>query len=129
MRLGYTLLYVTDVAATLAFYETAFGMARRFLHDSGLYAEMDTGQTTLAFAATDMAQANGLTICLPDAGQAAPPFALCLLSDAPAQDYARAVAAGATAIAPVTTKPWGQQVGYVRDLNGVLVEICSPMGG
>lgn len=129
MRLGYTLLYVTDVAATLAFYETAFGMARRFLHDSGLYAEMDTGQTTLAFAATDMAQANGLTIRLPDAGQAAPPFALCLLSDAPEQDYARAVAAGATAIAPVTTKPWGQHVGYVRELNGVLVEICSPMGG
>jgi hypothetical protein len=24
-------------------------------------------------------------------------------------------------------KPWGQTVGYVHDLNGFLVEICSPM--
>ncbi|MFO0110274.1 MAG: VOC family protein, partial [Alphaproteobacteria bacterium] len=25
-------------------------------------------------------------------------------------------------------KPWGQTVAYVRDLNGFLVEICSPVG-
>lgn len=25
-------------------------------------------------------------------------------------------------------KPWGQTVGYVRDINGVLIELCSPMG-
>ncbi|MDR6644219.1 putative glyoxalase superfamily protein PhnB [Luteibacter sp. 1214] len=25
-------------------------------------------------------------------------------------------------------KPWGQRVGHLRDLNGVIVEICSPMG-
>jgi hypothetical protein len=26
-------------------------------------------------------------------------------------------------------KPWGQVVAYVRDLNGYLVEICTPMAG
>jgi len=25
------------------------------------------------------------------------------------------------------TKPWGQTVAYVRDRNGFLVELCSPM--
>ena len=30
--------------------------------------------------------------------------------------------------APVT-KPWGQTVAYVRDGDGVLVELCSAFGG
>ena len=25
-------------------------------------------------------------------------------------------------------KPWGQRVAYVRDCNGALVELCTPMG-
>ncbi len=41
--------------------------------------------------------------------------------------FAHAVAAGATAVKAPTTKPWGQVVSYVRDPDGVLVEICSPM--
>jgi lactoylglutathione lyase len=27
-----------------------------------------------------------------------------------------------------TKKPWGQTVAYVRDLDGHLVELCTPMG-
>ena len=34
---------------------------------------------------------------------------------------------GAVLLAEVVTKPWGQKVGYVRDLNGFIVEICTPM--
>jgi YD repeat-containing protein len=26
------------------------------------------------------------------------------------------------------TKPWGQVVAYVRDKDGFLIEICTPMG-
>ena len=39
-----------------------------------------------------------------------------------------AVRAGATSVSKPKTKPWGQVVSYVRDCNGFLVEICSPMG-
>jgi uncharacterized glyoxalase superfamily protein PhnB len=42
--------------------------------------------------------------------------------------FATAVAAGAVPLMPPKEKPWGQTVGYVRDLNGALVELCSPMG-
>ena len=45
MKLGYTILYVSDVEKTVAFYEAAFGLTRRFIHEGG-YAEMDTGETT-----------------------------------------------------------------------------------
>ncbi len=33
---------------TVEFYERAFGLSRRFLHESGSYAEMETGATALA---------------------------------------------------------------------------------
>jgi uncharacterized glyoxalase superfamily protein PhnB len=49
------------------------------------------------------------------------------VSDDVAGAYARAVAAGAAAVQEPRQKPWGQTVGYVRDLNGVLVELCSPL--
>ena len=35
----------------------------------------------------------------------------------------------AIALAKPKKKPWGQMVSYVRDLNGVIVELCSPVGG
>jgi len=38
-----------------------------------------------------------------------------------------AVKAGAKEVKAPEKKPWGQTVGYVRDLNGFLVEICTPM--
>ncbi len=42
--------------------------------------------------------------------------------------YKQAVAAGALATLEPTVKPWGQTVAYVRDLDGFLVELCSPVG-
>ena len=41
MQFGYTIIYVPDVAASLAFFTRAFGLARRFLHESGTYGELD----------------------------------------------------------------------------------------
>ena len=50
--LGYVILYVEDVEASLAFYERAFGLARRFFHDEEgkAYGELETGGTRLSFA-------------------------------------------------------------------------------
>jgi len=62
MKLGYTIIYVADVPKTVAFYEAAFGLKRRFVHESNLYAEMDTGDTVLAFAGNEAAEMNGLAI-------------------------------------------------------------------
>ena len=52
MRFGYTIVYVRDVADSVEFYERAFGLERRLLHESGQYAELETGSTALAFGAT-----------------------------------------------------------------------------
>lgn len=127
MRFGYTILYVPDVVATVDFYERAFGLSRRFVHESGLYAEMETGTTALAFAAEPMAEANGLTIHRNTADGLAAGVEICFVTDTPDESYERAMSQGATSIKPIELKPWGQRVAHLRDLNGCVVEICTPM--
>lgn len=44
-------------------------------------------------------------------------------------DYKKAIEAGATEYEAIKEKPWGQKVGYLRDNNGLLIEICTPVKG
>lgn len=125
MRLGYVILYVPDVARTAEFYERAFGLTRRFTHKSGAYAEMDTGDTALAFSSE--AIANGLNTVPQRPGQRPPAFEVALVTEDVPTSVMRATEAGAVLVRDAERKPWGQVVAYVRDLNGVLVELCSPM--
>jgi lactoylglutathione lyase len=41
--------------------------------------------------------------------------------------FGRAVKAGAVVVSEPVEKPWGQTVAYVRDQQGFLVELCSPL--
>ena len=127
VRFGYTILYVPDVPETIAFYERAFGLSLRFLHESALYAEMETGAVTLAFAAEEMAEMNGLAIRPMRRADTAQAVEIALICGDPQLAWDRAGGAGATPLSPPETKPWSQIVGYVRDLNGCLVELCSDM--
>ena len=127
MKLGYTILYVRDVPRSVAFYEDAFGLSRRSVHEAGMYAEMDTGSTTLSFAAYGLAKSN-LPCGFQENSLANPPagFEIAFTTEDVQAAYDRALAAGATAIAGPITKPWGQVVAFVRDKDGIVVEICSP---
>jgi lactoylglutathione lyase len=124
MKFGYAIVYVPDVRKAMDFYEAAFGLRARFLHDSGQYGEMDTGGTALAFA--DETFVSTSHSFRPNRnGEPAAGFEIALVApDVPAA-FTRACSSGATAVLEPETKPWGQVVSYVRDLNGVLVEICS----
>lgn len=128
MQLGYTIVYVPDVAQSLAFFEQAFGLKRRFLHESGEYGELETGASTLAFASLAMGRSN-LPQGFVAASESAQPlgFEIALVTSEVASAYARALQAGATAIKLPEDKPWGQTVAYVRCPDGVLVELCSPL--
>lgn len=37
MKFGYTIIYVPNVAESLVFFERAFRLSHRFLHESGDY--------------------------------------------------------------------------------------------
>lgn len=128
MKLGYTIIYVADVPRSISFYEEAFGLSRAFIHESNLYGELETGETTLAFAGLEAAEMNGLKVLPNDPKTPAAAWEICLVTDDVAGAYARAVDAGCVPVSPPSEKPWGQTVSYVRDLDGCLVEIASPVG-
>jgi uncharacterized glyoxalase superfamily protein PhnB len=128
--LGYVILYVNDVAASLAFYEKAFGLARRFFHDDNgkAYGELETGAARLAFVSLALAREHlkqEIVAAAPDKAPLGVEIAL-TTPDVPAL-FKRAVSAGATTVSEPATKPWGQTVAYLRDNSGHLVELCTPM--
>jgi lactoylglutathione lyase len=128
--LGYVILYVKDVSATLTFYEKAFGLSRRFFNDDNgkAYGELETGAARLAFASLQLANEH-LKQEIVTASPNKPPlgFEIALVTpDVPAL-YGRAVKAGATVVSEPATKPWGQTVAYLRDKDGHLVELCTPL--
>jgi lactoylglutathione lyase len=128
MKLGYTIVYVNDVAASLDFFERAFGLARRFLHESGGYGELATGETTLAFAQHAVALSSlGRDYVAADASARPLGMEIGLVTEDVAAAYGHALGAGATGLTPPTTKPWGQTVAYVRCPDGTLVELCTAM--
>lgn len=127
MKLKYTILYVDDVAETLSFFEAAFDVKRKMLHESGDYGELDTGTTTLSFSSLRLMESLGKRPAKPVPGR--PTFEIAFETGDVATAFARAVAAGATAVQPPKEMPWGQTTAYVTDKNGFLVEICSPVAG
>jgi len=129
MKFAYAIFYVPDVAQAIDFYERAFGFQRGFVHESGEYGELQTGQTTLSFASLTLAPGNlpgGVTPTNPQ--QPPPAFEVAFSTDDVAAAYTRATAAGAAAASPPKVKPWGQTVAYVRDPWGNLIELCTPIG-
>lgn len=129
MHFGYTIVYVPDVRQAVAFYERAFGFGARFNADDWDYAELETGDTTLAFAAETMADLLGVAITPNRPEATASGIELAFVTDDVPSGFARATDAGAVPITDPHETPWGQTVSYVRDLNGVLIEICSPVSG
>ena len=130
MHFAYTLVYVADVAASLAFFDRAFGLPMRFLHESGAYGEVDTGEGGVKLAFVDHATARDSVQHDYVAADASPqPLGMEIgftVADVPAA-YERAIAAGARGLAAPATKPGGQTVADVRCPEGTLVELGTAM--
>ncbi|MAA99507.1 MAG: glyoxalase [Stappia sp.] len=127
MKFRYTILYVEDVARSLAFYESAFGLKTGFLHESGAYGELATGGTRLAFSSRALMTQLGKAPAR--AAPEAPVFEIALETNDVAGALATARAAGARLVQDAREEDWGQTTAYVSDPDGYLVEICSPVAG
>ena len=125
MKFGYTIIYVEDVAASIGFFEKAFGFKCRFIHNSG-YGELETGDTTLAFANHQLGASN-LPSGYVAAGTSSKPLGIevALVTESVEIVHQRAIDAGAVEVKMPTAKPWGQIVSYVRCPDGTLIELCS----
>lgn len=128
IKFAYTILYVSDVEKSLEFYETAFGFVRKFLAPGNEYGELSAGETTLSFASLELANSN-LKEGFTESSLKQKPFGIEIGFSTGNVEAAvnAAVNAGAVLLEPARTKPWGQVVAYVRDPDGFLIEICTPM--
>ncbi|MEM9771383.1 MAG: VOC family protein [Cyanobacteria bacterium P01_D01_bin.73] len=128
MKLGYTIIYVPNVPESLAFFERAFGLSKKFLHESETYGELDTGETALAFASHDLGDANFPKGYVAAHSSSQPlGFEIALVTSDVQAAHRQAITTGAIEISPPTQKPWGQTVSYVRCPDGTLVELCTPI--
>ncbi len=121
VRFAATIVYVADVAAALDFYSRAFGLEAGFRASDDSYATLGGEGAVLAFASRAMAPAADRAI-----DQAAG-FEVWLADEDVPGALARALAAGAELVAEPVVKPWGQTVAYVRDPDGVLIELGTPV--
>lgn len=128
MKFAYTIIYVADVAASLDFYQRAFALETLFLHESGMYGELATGDTKLAFAAHDLAEHNfsGGHVRA-DQSEQVLGMEIGLVCEDVGLAHQRALAAGAQELSAPQQKPWGQTVSYLRCPDGSLVELCTAM--
>ena len=128
VQFGYTILYVSDVTQSIVFYENAFGFIRKFITPENDYGELITGETTLAFAAKELAHSN-LKNGFLESDLNKKPFGIeiGLVTDNVENTVEKAVKAGATITEEPKQKPWGQTVAYIRDIDGFLIEICTPV--
>jgi lactoylglutathione lyase len=128
IKFAYTILYVKDVDKTINFYEKAFGFARKFITPDNSYGELLVGETTLSFASVTLASSN-LKDGFTESSLTNKPFGIEIgfTTDNVEETVKSALKAGGTILENPKTKPWGQIVAYVRDLDGFLIEICTPV--
>src|SRR5262245_17948276 len=128
LKFGYTILYVSDVVKSIEFYEKAFGFERKFISPDNEYGELISGETTLSFASVNLAKTNFKNVII-ESNIAEKPFAIEIgfVTENVAGAYNHAMEAGAISVSEPKEKPWGQTVSYVRDMDGFLIEICSPV--
>ena len=128
MKLGYTIIYVPSVESSLRFFSQAFGLEQKFLHESGDYGELKTGETTLAFASHALGDMN-----FPKghvrASESKQPLGMeiALVTEDVHAAHKSAITHGAIELSAPTPKPWGQVVSYLRAPDGTLVELCTPV--
>ena len=128
MKYGYTIFYVTNVQETIAFYEKAFGFQKKFVTPENDYGELISGETTISFASIGLGNANfkkGFNLL--DKSDKPTGMEMAFVTENIEEDFQRAIEAGAREYERIKEKPWGQKVGYLRDINGILIEICTPI--
>lgn len=128
LKYSYTILYVKNVKDTIEFYEKAFGFKQKILTPEQDYGEVTTGETALAFTRMDLAKSN-LKNGFIESHLDSLPFGIEIgfATEDVEGCIKKAVEAGAKLEEDIKTKPWGQKVAYLRDINGFLIEVCTPM--
>ncbi len=128
IQFAYTILYVPDVKKSVDFYTKVFGFELKFIAPENEYAELITGTTTISFASISLANSN-LKDGFLESSLKSKSFGIELgfTTENVPELVSKALSEGAVLVEEAKEKPWGQTVAYVRDLDGFLLELCTPM--
>ncbi len=117
-RLGYVILYVADLTASIGFYRDVLGVPYRFC-DAG-YAEFATGHTRLGlYEARRAAWLTGRPVAPGPAAEI-----VFLVPDVDAQSR-RLAALDVPVLSGPTDRPWGHRTLHVADPDGFVVELAQ----
>jgi lactoylglutathione lyase len=118
-RVDYVILYVDDLAASVAFYRDAAGLSFKFAENG--YAEFETEGTR--FALYERARLGDL-IGL-DAARKRPGAEVAFLVEDVDREAERLKAAGAAILSGPVDRPWGHRTLHVMDPDGHVVEFAQ----
>lgn len=117
-RIGYVILYVADLDASVRFYRDVLGLPHRFT-DAG-YAEFGTEGTR--FALYERRRAEWLTGVTVTPGPAAE--IVLVVDDVDAQAR-RLAALGTPVLSGPADRPWGHRTVHIGDPDGFIVELAQ----
>jgi lactoylglutathione lyase len=122
-RLGYAILFVSDLERSIRFYRDLIGVPFRFSNES--YAEFATeGAKFGLYARSHLRELIGR-----DAPADAIPWPqgeVGFFVDDPDAEHDRLARAGVSVLAPPTDRAWGERTLHVADPDGNVVELTRP---
>ncbi len=118
----YPVLQTNDVAGTAAYYETHFGFSQAFTSDWYIHLQSD------ADPSVNLAVLDGRHETIPDVGRGLTTNMLLNfeVEDA-AAEYERLTQLGLEVVKPLIDEDFGQRHFILRDPNGVLIDVITPI--
>ena len=127
MKLASPVLFVADVPTVVEFYEKAFGARRSFYDQELQFAELQFSDGKVGIS-SHKAGKYMMPDSYPLADDANPKSVeLAFFVDDVGDAYRRAIDAGAESLAEPRLMDWGQEVAYVRSLEGTVIGLCAPL--
>jgi lactoylglutathione lyase len=122
-RLGYSILFVSDIEQSVRFYRDVVGVPFRFSNET--YAEFATeGAKFALFSRRALPDLIGVET--PPGPVPWPQGEVAFLVEDPDGEHERLVRAGVRVLAPPTDRPWGERTLHVADPDGNVVELTRP---
>ncbi len=119
-RLGYAILFVSDIGRSVRFYRDVLGVPFRFANET--YAEYATEGAKFALYARH-AQPALIGAQAPAGPVPWPQGEVAFFVEDPDGDHERLRRAGVTILAPPTDRPWGERTLHIADPDGNVVEL------
>jgi lactoylglutathione lyase len=122
-RLGYAILFVSDLGRSIAFYRDTLGLPFRFANES--YAEFATeGAKFSLFARSSLPELIGREAPADEIPW--PQGEVAFFCDDVDAEHDRLAAAGVRILAPPADRPWGERTLHLADPDGNVVELTRP---